>query len=150
MLDLAKDLLKEGGAKVRLPADVVIANGVDENAETKIMPVGPVPDGWRVLDIGPQTVADFGKVIQSAKTVVWNGSMGMYELPVFWIGTFGIAQAVAESHAIGIVGGGNSVEAIQESGLAYKITHISTGGGASLEMLEGATLPGVVALQEKA
>ncbi len=149
VLDLAKELLKEGGSKIRLPVDVVIANGIDENAETKVMPVGPIPDGWRILDIGPQTVENFGKVIKAAKTVVWNGPMGMFEVPAFAKGTFGVAQAIADSHATSIVGGGDSAAAIQQSGLADKITHISTGGGASLEMLEGITLPGVAALQDK-
>ena len=113
------------------------------------MPVGPIPDGWRILDIGPQTVENFGKVIKAAKTVVWNGPMGLFETPAFAKGTFAVAQAVADSSATSIVGGGDSAAAIQQSGLADKITHISTGGGASLEMLEGIALPGVAALQDK-
>jgi phosphoglycerate kinase len=149
VLDLAKELLKEGGTKIRLPVDVVIANGMDENAETKVMPVGPIPDGWRILDIGPKTIENFGKVIKAAKTVVWNGPMGMFEVPTFAKGTFGVAQAIADSSATSIVGGGDSAAAIMQSGLADKITHISTGGGASLEMLEGIPLPGVAALQDK-
>jgi phosphoglycerate kinase len=149
VLDLAKELLKEGGTKIRLPVDVVIANGMDENAESKVMPVGPIPDGWRILDIGPKTVENFGKVVKSAKTVVWNGPMGLFEVPAFAKGTFALAQSIADSSATSIVGGGDSAAAIQQSGLADKITHISTGGGASLEMLEGITLPGVAALQDK-
>lgn len=147
--DLAKELLKEGGKKIRLPVDMVVASGTDENAETKIMPVGPVPDGWRVLDIGPESVENFGRVVKGAKTVVWNGPMGLFEDPRFAKGTFGVAQALADSSAATIVGGGDSAAAIQQSGLADKITHISTGGGASLEMLEGIALPGVAALQDK-
>jgi phosphoglycerate kinase len=149
VLELAKELLGEGGSKIRLPVDVLIANGMDETAETKVMPVGPIPDGWRVLDIGPETVENFGKVVKNAKTVVWNGPMGMFEVPAFAKGTFGVARAIADSETISIVGGGDSAAAIQQSGLADKITHISTGGGASLEMLEGIALPGVAALQDK-
>ena len=149
VLELAKELLKEGGKKIRLPVDMLIASAMDETAETKVMPVGPVPDGWRILDIGPDTVKNFGKVIKDARTVVWNGPMGMFEDPRFAKGTFGVAQAIADSSATSIVGGGDSAAAIQQSGLADKITHISTGGGASLEMLEGIALPGVTALQDK-
>lgn len=149
VLDLARELLESAGSKIRLPVDVLIANGTDDSAETKVMPVGPIPDGWKILDIGPETVANFGKVIKEAKTVVWNGPMGMFEVARFAQGTFGVARALAESDATSIVGGGDSAAAIQQSGLSDKITHISTGGGASLEMLEGITLPGVAALQDK-
>jgi len=149
VLELARELLNEGGTKIRLPVDAVIATGIGEDAEVKVTPIGRVPDGWRLLDIGPETVENFGKVIKDAKTVVWNGPMGYFENPRFAQGTFGIARALAESKATSIVGGGDSAAAIQQSGLADKITHISTGGGASLEMLEGITLPGVAALQDK-
>lgn len=149
VLDLAKELLKEGGTKIRLPKDMVVASGTDEGAQIKVLPVGPVEDGWRILDIGPETVESFGKVVKGAKTVVWNGPMGLFEDARFAKGTFGVAQALADSKAVTIVGGGDSAAAIQQSGLAEKITHISTGGGASLEMLEGITLPGVAALQDK-
>jgi phosphoglycerate kinase len=149
VLDLAKELLSQGGTKLRLPVDVVIAQSMDEGAETKVVPVGPVPDGWRILDIGPQTVAAYAKVISAASTVVWNGPMGVFEVSTFAKGTFEVAHAMADSKAVTIVGGGDSASAIQKSGLADKITHISTGGGASLEMLEGLVLPGVAALQDK-
>ncbi len=149
VLELARELLGSGGTKIRLPVDLVIATGTEEGAEVKVIPVGPVPDGWKALDIGPETVANFSRVIKDAKTVVWNGPMGLFETPRFAEGTFGIAKALAESGATTIVGGGDSAAAIQQSGLADKITHISTGGGASLEMLEGITLPGVAALQDK-
>lgn len=149
VLELASELLKEGGSKIRLPVDLVVATSTDENAQIKEMPVGPVEDGWRALDIGPQTVESFAKVIKGAKTVVWNGPMGLFEDPRFAKGTFGVAQALADSETVSIVGGGDSAAAIQQSGLADKITHISTGGGASLEMLEGIPLPGVAALQDK-
>ncbi len=149
VLDLARELLSEGGSKIRLPIDMVIAPSAEEGAEVKITPVGPVPDGWRILDIGPETVDSFGKVVKGAKTVVWNGPMGLFEVARFAEGTYGVARALAESSATTVVGGGDSAAAIQKSGLADKITHISTGGGASLEMLEGITLPGVAALQDK-
>jgi phosphoglycerate kinase len=148
VLDLARELLDEGGTKIRLPVDMVVAQSADEDAEVKVMPVGPVPDGWRVLDIGPESVDNFGKVIKDSKTVVWNGPMGLFEIKKFADGTFGVARALAESDATTIVGGGDSAAAVQQSGLADKITHISTGGGASLEMLEGIPLPGVAALQD--
>ena len=149
VLDLARELLASGGNKIRLPVDVVIATGIEEGAETRVMPVGAVPDGWKILDIGPKSVANFAKVIKESKTVVWNGPMGMFEVERFAQGTFGVARALADSDATTIVGGGDSAAAIQQSGLADKITHISTGGGASLEMLEGIPLPGVAALQDK-
>jgi len=148
-LETAKSLLAEGGSKLRLPVDVVLGDKFDAEADSKTMPVGPIPDGWRILDIGPETVKAYGKVVESAGTVVWNGPMGVFEFPKFAVGTYGIAKAVAASKAVSIIGGGDSVAAIQESGLADKITHISTGGGASLEMLEGLELPGVAALLDK-
>ncbi|NOY99999.1 MAG: phosphoglycerate kinase [Chloroflexi bacterium] len=149
VLDVARQLIQEAGSRLRLPFDVVIADRFDADADHKVMPMGPIPDGWRILDIGPETVRAYSKVIQGAKTVVWNGPMGVFEFPAFAKGTFGLAQAVAESDAVSIVGGGESVAAVKQSGLAESITHISTGGGASLEMLEGKTLPGVAALQDK-
>jgi len=148
-LETARELLKDAGPRLRLPVDVVIADRFEAGASHEIMSTGPIPDGRRILDIGPETVTAYAKVIKSAKTVVWNGPMGVFEFPEFAKGTFGIARAVAESGAVSIIGGGESVAAIQRSGLADKITHISTGGGASLEMLEGLTLPGVAALQDK-
>jgi len=148
-LDTASELLQQGGTTLRLPVDVVIADKFDAEAEMKVMPMGQIPQGWRILDVGPETVANFGKVISAAGTVVWNGPMGVFEFPRFAQGTFGIAQAVAASDAISVIGGGDSVAAINQAGLADKITHISTGGGASLEMLEGLELPGLAALQDK-
>ena len=148
-LDTAKELLQSGSSQLRLPVDVVIADKAESDATIKVMPMGPVPDGWKILDVGPETVASYAKVVKDAKTVVWNGPMGMFEVPEFSKGTFGVAQAVAASSAVSIIGGGDSVAAINKSGLESKITHISTGGGASLEMLEGLTLPGVAALQDK-
>ena len=148
-LDTARELVKEGGSKLRLPVDVVIADAFDNDAASKVTDVGPVPDGWRILDIGPETVENFSKVIKEAGTVVWNGPMGVFEMPNFAKATFAVAQAVADSNAVSIIGGGDSASAIKKSGLADKISHISTGGGASLEMLEGIQLPGLAALMDK-
>ena len=148
-LDTARQLLQDGGARLRLPVDVVIAEKFENDAQRKEMSMGPVPDGWRIMDIGPKTISAYAKALTGAGTVVWNGPMGVFEFPEFAKGTFGVAQAVAESGATSIVGGGDSVAAINQSGLSDRITHISTGGGASLEMLEGLALPGVAALLDK-
>ena len=148
-LDTARQLLQEGNTHLRLPVDVVIGDRFDAEAEKKVMPMGAIPDGWRILDIGPKTVTNFAKALSGAGTVVWNGPMGVFEFPRFAEGTVGVAKAVADSKAISIIGGGDSVAAINQAGLADRITHISTGGGASLEMLEGLVLPGLAALQDK-
>lgn len=148
-LGTAKEILASGSEKLVLPVDLVIADKFDNEAETKVIPTGNVPAGWRVLDVGPETVKLFSKYVAEAGTVVWNGPMGVFEMPSFAKGTFDVAKAVAESKAISIIGGGDSVAAIQQSGLADQVTHISTGGGASLEMLEGLVLPGVAALEDK-
>ena len=149
VLDTAKDLLSRANDKIVLPIDMVLANAFDAEAEMETMALGDVPAGWRVLDIGPLTVQLFGDVILDAGTVVWNGPMGVFEFPRFAEGTFGVARAVANSDAVSIIGGGDSVSAINQSGLSDKITHISTGGGASLEMLEGLELPGLAVLNNK-
>lgn len=149
VLDTARELIEEGGNRLRLPVDVVIADDFSEDAESKVMSMGPVPEGWRILDIGPETIDAFARVIADAGTVVWNGPMGVFEFPRFAEGTFKLAEAVADSDAVSIIGGGDSVAAIQEAGLGDEVTHISTGGGASLEMLEGKTLPGLAALEDK-
>lgn len=149
VLDTAKDLLSRAEDKIILPVDMVLGNAFDAEAEMRMVSLGDVPNGWRMLDIGPLTVELFSDVILSAGTVVWNGPMGVFELPRFAEGTFGVARAVANSDAISIIGGGDSVSAINQSGLSDKITHISTGGGASLEMLEGLELPGLAALNNK-
>jgi phosphoglycerate kinase len=148
-LDTARELLKDGSTHLRLPVDVVIADKFEDAADHKVIEMSNIPEGWRILDIGPQTVTAFAKALHGAGTVVWNGPMGVFEFPNFAKGTFGVAKAVADSGAVSIVGGGDSVSAINQSGLSDKITHISTGGGASLEMLEGLVLPGVAALQDK-
>ena len=148
-LGTAAGLLKEGGSCLHLPEDIVIGDRFEADAASKVIAVGPIPQGWRILDIGPQTVKAYGKVISKAGTVVWNGPMGVFEFPRFAVGTFGLAKEIADSGAISIIGGGDSVAAIKQSGLEDRITHISTGGGATLEMLEGITLPGLAALQDK-
>ena len=148
VIETAKSLLEKAGEKLMLPVDVVIADAFDAGAAHKVMDVGDVPAGWRVLDIGPRTVDAFGEVIAKAGTVVWNGPMGVFEFDQFAQGTFAIAKAVSESGATSIIGGGDSTSAINKSGLDEKITHISTGGGASLEMLEGKVLPGLAALDD--
>jgi phosphoglycerate kinase len=144
----AKELLSAGGDKLLLPVDMVIADAFADDAAQKTLPVGDVPAGWRILDVGPETLKAFGDVLSSAGTVVWNGPMGVFEFPNFAKGTFGLAKIVADSDATTIVGGGDSAAAVNQSGLADKITHISTGGGASLEMLEGKVLPGLAALDD--
>jgi phosphoglycerate kinase len=152
-LETARALVEKGGSKLVLPVDAVIGDSFDNNAQRKTIAVTEgVPDGWAIYDIGPKTVELFKGVLADAKTVVWNGPMGVFEMPNFAEGTYAVAQLLAEQTdrgAISIIGGGDSAAAIESSGLASRITHISTGGGASLEMLEGKALPGVVALKDR-
>lgn len=149
VLGTARQILEEGGTRLRLPVDVVIADRFEEGANHKTQDMGSIPDGWRIMDIGPQTVDLYAKTLKGANTIVWNGPMGVFEFPTFASGTFGVARAVAESSAVSIIGGGDSVAAINQSGLKDRITHMSTGGGASLEMLEGKVLPGLAALNDR-
>lgn len=147
---VAEDLMAQGGGKILLPTDAVVADAFAADAESRVVPVGEVPAGWRILDIGPDTVNAFAKALRGAKTVVWNGPMGVFEFPRFAEGTFAIAQALAKlSGAITIIGGGDSAAAVEQAGVADKMSHISTGGGASLEFLEGKTLPGVAVLADR-
>ena len=148
-VETAKTLLGKSEGKLILPVDMVLGDAFDAEAKMETLPVGDVPAGWRVLDIGPKTVEVFGKAIADAGTIVWNGPMGVFEFPRFAAGTFAVAHKVAESNAVSIIGGGDSVSAINQSGLSSQITHISTGGGASLEMLEGIELPGLAILSNK-
>ncbi|MCC7362462.1 MAG: phosphoglycerate kinase [Anaerolineales bacterium] len=149
-LDTARALLATAGGKLILPVDAVLGDKFDAGANRQTIAVaGGVPAGWRILDIGPETVKAFGAALQGAALVVWNGPMGVFEFPAFAAGTNAVAQLVAESGATTIIGGGESVAAVEQAGLADRMSHISTGGGASLEMLEGRTLPGVAALQDK-
>ncbi len=149
VLETASDLLSKANGKILLPVDMVLGDAFDAEAELKTLPLGDVPAGWRLLDVGPETVKLFSGVIKDAGTVVWNGPMGVFEFPRFAQGTFEVARAVADSDAVSIIGGGDSVSAINQSGLSDQITHISTGGGASLEMLEGLELPGLAVLGDK-
>jgi phosphoglycerate kinase len=148
-LETAKKIMADAGGKLLLPDDVVVADKFDAAAQSKTVAVNAVPAGWRILDIGPATVKKYAAALQGAKLVVWNGPMGVFEFPNFAKGTRDLAQAVASCGAITIVGGGDSVAAVTEAGLADKISHISTGGGASLEFLEGKVLPGIAILQDK-
>lgn len=149
-IDTAKKLLAEYGDKLILPVDCTIAPEFKADAEAKVVPVDEVPDGWMILDIGPATIAHFANRLNGSKTVVWNGPMGVFEFPRFAEGTFAVAKVLAElDGATTIIGGGDSAAAVEQSGLAEKMSHISTGGGASLEFLEGKVLPGVDALDDK-
>ena len=148
-VDTANNLLSKGKDKLVLPVDAVIADAFDNAANIKTVAVDAVEPGWRILDIGPETVKLFKGILASAKTVVWNGPMGVFEMPNFAQGTFAIAEALAEIDAVSIIGGGDSASAINTAGVADKVSHVSTGGGASLEFLEGKVLPGVAALQDK-
>ncbi len=151
-VEYAGDMMKkakEKGVKLLLPADTVAADSFDNEANTKVVPTSDIPDGWQGLDIGPETRKVFAEAIKKAKTVIWNGPMGVFEMPAFAHGTRAIAQALADSGAITIVGGGDSAAAVTQMGFADRISHISTGGGASLEYLEGLVLPGVAALKDK-
>src|ERR1700723_1843270 len=153
-LDLARDLLAEAERRkfrLVLPVDHVLAESIDSTA-TRVTDIAQTPEGWMGLDIGPKTIDQFSREISAARTIVWNGPLGMFEKPAFAQGTLAIARAVAAASGRGatsIVGGGDSVAAVEQSGVASQITHISTGGGASLEFLAGEKLPGVEALTEK-
>jgi phosphoglycerate kinase len=148
-LELAARLLAGAQSPVFLPNDAVAAKGIEDEASAHVVPSDKIPEGEIGLDIGPQTVARYSRIIYAAKTIVWNGPMGVFEKDAFAAGTIGIAKAVADSEAISIVGGGDSGAAIARARVADGITHISTGGGASLEFLAGRTLPGVAALNDK-
>jgi len=145
----AKEILGGAGDKLKLPVDVVVADRFDAGAASKVVDADKVPAGWRVLDIGPKTIAAFGEVIKGAKLVVWNGPMGVFEFPRFAEGTFAVARLLAEGSATTVIGGGDSASAVKKAGVAKKMTHVSTGGGASLEFLEGKELPGVTALANR-
>lgn len=153
--DLARQLLKKAedkGVKVVLPVDLVIADKFAADANTKTVPVDQVPDGWQALDSGVRTSEEYTKALAGAKTVIWNGPMGVFEFDAFAKGTLAVAKAVAkatEEGAVSIVGGGDSVAALKKTGLTDKISHVSTGGGATLEYLEGKEMPGIAALADK-
>jgi 3-phosphoglycerate kinase len=133
---------------LRLPVDAILADRFAADAKTRVADLGDIEPGWRGLDIGPKTVAEFGKVIDGAKTVVWNGPLGAFELEPFAHGTRAIAEKLAAGSCTSIIGGGDTAAAVTQFGLADKMSHVSTGGGASLEMLEGKTLPGIAVLTD--
>jgi len=147
-LETATRLLATAGDKLVLPVDVVVADRFDAEAEYRTVPVDAVPPDWRILDIGPQTVSLFEARLANARTIVWNGPMGVFEFPAFAVGTEAIAEILGELDATTVIGGGDSAAAIRRAGVTDKVTHVSTGGGASLEFLEGKDLPGVVALDD--
>jgi len=148
-ISTAKSLLDQAGGRLVLPVDVVIADAFDNDAQSKVVAPNEVPKGWRILDIGPKTVATFESALKGAKTVTWNGPLGVFEMPAFAAGTFDVARLLAQLDATTIIGGGESAAAVKQAGLAKQMTHVSTGGGASLQFLEGRTLPGVAALDDK-
>ena len=151
-VDLAKELMakaEEKGVKLLLPEDTVVADDFSNDANSKVVPTMEIPDGWEGLDIGPKTIEKFSAAIKEAKTVIWNGPAGVFEFDNFAVGTKALAKAIAESDAISIIGGGDSAAAIQKLGFADQVTHISTGGGASLEYIEGKVLPGIDCLSDK-
>ena len=148
-VETAKTIMAKAGNKLMLPVDAVIGDKFDAEANSRVVDVDKVPAGWRVLDIGPKSLAAFGDVLKTAKLVVWNGPVGVFEFPKFAEGTFAIAKLLASTGATTVIGGGDSASAVKKAGVAKQMTHVSTGGGASLEFLEGKVLPGVAALNDK-
>jgi phosphoglycerate kinase len=148
-LDTAKSILAKAGDKLILPVDAVIADKFDAGANAQVVDVDKIPSGWRMLDVGPKTLEMYKKALEGAKLIVWNGPVGVFEMPKFAEGTFALAKMLAESGATTVIGGGDSASAVKKAGVARQMTHVSTGGGASLEFLEGKELPGVAALMDK-
>jgi phosphoglycerate kinase len=148
-IDTAKAILEKSGAHIILPVDAVIADKFDADANIQIVPVDEIPAGWRMMDVGPKTIDLYKASLVGAKLIVWNGPVGVFEMPKFSEGTFALAKLLSESGATTVIGGGDSASAVKKAGVAKQMTHVSTGGGASLEFLEGKELPGVAALQNK-
>ena len=148
-IEKAKSIMDKSGDKLLLPVDAVIADKFDAEANRQVVDVDKIPLGWRMMDIGPKSVETFRDTLRSAKLIVWNGPMGVFEMSKFAEGTFAIAKILADSGATTVIGGGDSASAVKKAGVAKKMTHVSTGGGASLEFLEGKELPGVAALMDK-
>ena len=148
-LETAKGIMAKSADKLILPVDAVIADKFAEDANTQVVDVGKIPAGWRMLDVGPKTVGVYQAALSGAKLIVWNGPVGVFEMPKFAEGTFALARMLAESNAVTVIGGGDSASAVKKAGVAKQMTHVSTGGGASLEFLEGKELPGVAALMDK-
>jgi 3-phosphoglycerate kinase len=148
VIDQAREFMESSSNKPVLPVDLVVADSFTAEAVHKVVPIDGVQESWQALDIGPETVKKFRQIIDNAQLVVWNGPMGVFEFEAFAFGTRSIAQALAECKGTTIVGGGDSAAAVRQAGLMDAMTHVSTGGGASLEFLEGKTLPGVAALED--
>jgi phosphoglycerate kinase len=148
-LETARAIMEKAGDKLVLPVDAVIADKFEENANSQVVDVEKIPAGWRMLDVGPKTLELYKQVLDGAKLIVWNGPVGVFEMPKFAEGTFALAKMLAESGATTVIGGGDSASAVKKAGVARQMTHVSTGGGASLEYLEGKELPGVAALMDK-
>jgi phosphoglycerate kinase len=151
-IDLAKEFMKkaeEKGVNFVLPVDVVVADDFSENANTKVVPISKIPSDWEALDIGPETSAKYSQIVKDSKLIIWNGPMGVFEMNAFANGTKAVAEALANTDGYTVIGGGDSAAAVEKFGLAEKMDHVSTGGGASLEFMEGKTLPGVAALSDK-
>ena len=148
-LETAKAIMAKSADKLILPVDAVIADKFDADANSQVVDVDKIPAGWRMLDVGPKTLELYKRALDGAKLIVWNGPVGVFEMPKFAEGTFALARMLAESGATTVIGGGDSASAVKKAGVAKQMTHVSTGGGASLEFLEGKELPGVVALMDK-
>ncbi len=148
-IETAKSIMDKSGDKLLLPVDAVIADKFEAEANTQVVEVDKIPAGWRMMDIGPKSLEAFKAGLKGAKLIVWNGPMGVFEMPKFTEGTFAIAKILAGSGATTVIGGGDSASAVKKAGVAKQMTHVSTGGGASLEFLEGKELPGVAALMDK-
>jgi phosphoglycerate kinase len=148
-INTAKSTLAKYGDKIILPVDAVIADKFDAEANTQVVDVDKIPPGWRMMDVGPKTLELYKRELEGAKLIVWNGPVGVFEMPKFAEGTFALAKMLAESGATTVIGGGDSASAVKKAGVAKQMTHVSTGGGASLEFLEGKELPGVAALMDK-
>jgi phosphoglycerate kinase len=148
-VDTARAIMAKAGDRLILPVDAVIADKFEAEANSKVVSVDGVPQGWRIMDVGPKSIELFKGALQGAKLIVWNGPMGVFEMPKFAEGTFAMARLLAASGATTVIGGGDSASAVKKAGVAKRMTHVSTGGGASLEFLEGKQLPGVAALQDR-
>jgi phosphoglycerate kinase len=148
-LETAKSILAKSAEKLILPVDAVIADKFEAEANTQVVDVDKIPAGWRMLDVGPKTLELYKGALNGAKLIVWNGPVGVFEMPKFAEGTFALARMLAESGATTVIGGGDSASAVKKAGVAKQMTHVSTGGGASLEFLEGKELPGVATLMDK-
>jgi phosphoglycerate kinase len=148
-VSIAKKILLTSGTSIVLPVDAVIADKFEAEANSKVVDVDKIPAGWRMMDVGPKTLALYKETLSGARLIVWNGPVGVFEMPKFAEGTFALARMLAESGAVTVIGGGDSASAVKKAGVAKQMTHVSTGGGASLEFLEGKELPGVAALMNK-